>query len=395
MSFYRALRHSPLVGAAFLMATSAIGPGFMTQTAVFTNQLLASFGFIILISVLVDIGAQMNIWRIVSASGLRAQEIANKVFPGAGHLLTVMIVAGGLAFNIGNLAGAGLGLNVLTGMDVRVGAVISAMIAIGIFISRDAVGWMDSFAKLLGIVMIGLTVYVVYQADPPMADALYRSFVPERIDVRAILTLVGGTVGGYISFAGAHRLLDSGRTGEAHLREVNHSAVSAILLASVMRVLLFLAALGVVSRGISLGDSNPAAAVFRLAAGQTGYMIFGVVMWCAAITSVIGSTYTSVSFLRTAHPFFDKRLKVILIGFVSLSAMVFVMVGQPVKTLVFVGTFNGFILPFSLGILLIGAYRKKIMGVYMHPRWLTIAGIVVVAATFWMGFETFRKYVTG
>jgi Mn2+/Fe2+ NRAMP family transporter len=61
------------------MATSAIGPGFMTQTAVFTNQLLASFGFIILISVLVDIGAQMNIWRIVSASGLRAQEIANKV----------------------------------------------------------------------------------------------------------------------------------------------------------------------------------------------------------------------------------------------------------------------------------------------------------------------------
>jgi Mn2+/Fe2+ NRAMP family transporter len=280
-------------------------------------------------------------------------------------------------------------------MDVRAGAVISAMIAIGIFISRDAVGWMDSFAKLLGIVMIGLTVYVVYQADPPMADALYRSFVPERIDVRAILTLVGGTVGGYISFAGAHRLLDSGRTGEAHLREVNHSAVSAILLASVMRVLLFLAALGVVSRGISLGDSNPAAAVFRLAAGQTGYMIFGVVMWCAAITSVIGSTYTSVSFLRTAHPFFDKRLKVILIGFVSLSGLVFVMVGQPVKTLVFVGTFNGFILPFSLGILLIGAYRKKIMGVYMHPRWLTIAGIVVVAATFWMGFETLRKYVTG
>jgi Mn2+/Fe2+ NRAMP family transporter len=243
--------------------------------------------------------------------------------------------------------------------------------------------------------MIGLTVYVVYQADPPMADALHRSFVPERIDVRAILTLVGGTVGGYISFAGAHRLLDSGRTGEAHLREVNHSAVSAIMLASVMRVLLFLAALGVVSRGISLGDSNPAAAVFRLAAGQTGYMIFGVVMWCAAITSVIGSAYTSVSFLRTAHPFFDKRLKVILIGFVSLSSLVFVMVGQPVKTLVFVGTFNGFILPFSLGILLIGAYRKKIMGVYIHPRWLTIAGIVVVAATFWMGFETLRKYVTG
>ena len=30
---------SVLLGAAFLMATSAIGPGFMTQTAVFTTQM--------------------------------------------------------------------------------------------------------------------------------------------------------------------------------------------------------------------------------------------------------------------------------------------------------------------------------------------------------------------
>ena len=31
-----------LLGAAFLMATSAIGPGFLTQTATFTGQYQAS-----------------------------------------------------------------------------------------------------------------------------------------------------------------------------------------------------------------------------------------------------------------------------------------------------------------------------------------------------------------
>ncbi len=61
------------------MATSAIGPGFLTQTTVFTSQLLASFGFVILISILLDIGAQLNIWRILTMSEMRAQDLANKI----------------------------------------------------------------------------------------------------------------------------------------------------------------------------------------------------------------------------------------------------------------------------------------------------------------------------
>lgn len=73
-------RRNAVLGAAFLMATSAIGPGFLTQTGTFTNTLLASFGFVILLSILLDIGAQLNIWRIVVVSGKRAQDISNAVF---------------------------------------------------------------------------------------------------------------------------------------------------------------------------------------------------------------------------------------------------------------------------------------------------------------------------
>jgi Mn2+/Fe2+ NRAMP family transporter len=131
-------KRSVLVSAAFLMATSAIGPGFLTQTASFTNTLLASFGFVIIISILLDIGAQLTVWKILCASGMRAQELANKVIPGSGALLSVMILLGGLAFNTGNLAGAGLGLEVLTGWPPKVGAAISALIALFIFWQKDS-----------------------------------------------------------------------------------------------------------------------------------------------------------------------------------------------------------------------------------------------------------------
>ena len=203
-------KNSAILGAAFLMATSAIGPGFLTQTSLFTEQLLTSFGFVILISILLDIGAQINIWRIVSVSENRAQDIANKIFPRLGFFLAALIASGGLIFNIGNIAGCGLGVNVLTGIKPEYGAMISCVIALGIFWYKEAGQLIDGFAKWLGLIMIGLTVYIAFSSHPPLGEALYRTVWPEKIDVMKIVTLVGGTVGGYISFAGAHRLLDAG-----------------------------------------------------------------------------------------------------------------------------------------------------------------------------------------
>lgn len=59
---------SAVIGAIFLMATSAIGPGFITQTATFTATMGAAFAFAILVSVLVDIAVQLNIWRMITSS---------------------------------------------------------------------------------------------------------------------------------------------------------------------------------------------------------------------------------------------------------------------------------------------------------------------------------------
>lgn len=369
-----------LVGAAFLMATSAIGPGFLTQTAVFTEKLGASFGFAILVSVVIDLIAQLNIWRVLTVSGRRAPEVANDVAPGLGTTLALLVALGGLAFNIGNLAGAGLGLQVVFGLPVATGAVISAAIAIALFLVKEAGKAMDRFAMLLGLLLVALTWYVAIASGPPIAEAVRSTFMPERIDILAIVTIVGGTVGGYITFAGAHRLVDAGVRGEESVSKVTNSALWAIGIASLMRVVLFLAALGVVNRGLDLDPANPPASVFRHATGELGYRIFGVVMWSAAITSVVGAAYTSVSFLRGLHARIDAQWTRVVIVFIALSATIFVIVGRPVKTLVLVGAVNGLILPLALGSMLIAANRRGIVGTYRHPRWLTGAGVVVTGA---------------
>ncbi|HHW37355.1 MAG TPA: divalent metal cation transporter [Bacillales bacterium] len=379
---------SVLLGAAFLMATSSIGPGFLTQTTVFTQQLAASFAFVIFISLLLDVFAQMNVWRIICISGLRGQEIANKVLPGLGVVLAVLIVIGGLAFNIGNVAGAGLGLNAMIGLDPITGAIISAVVAIFIFVVKEAGEAMDKFAQLAGFVMILLMLFVAFKTSPPIGEAIVNTVKPEQISWFAIITLVGGTVGGYITFAGGHRLLDAGVKGIESLPEVTKSSVTGIVATGIMRVALFLAVLGVVAQGLTIDAANPPASVFQLAAGNIGYRIFGVIMWAAAITSVVGAAYTSVSFIRSFHPKIEKYHKWIIIAFIIVSTVTFAFVGKPVNILILVGALNALILPIALGTLLVAAHKKSIVGTYKHPLWLTIPGVFVVVVMGILGVKT-------
>ena len=377
-----------LLGAAFLMATSAVGPGFLTQTTVFTQSLGASFGFVILASIILDIGAQLNVWRVIAVSEKRAQEIANLVLPGLGVFISLLIVLGGFAFNVGNVGGAGLGFNVLFGISPEQGAILAAAFSVAVFLVREAKKVMDRFAQVMGLLLILLMVYVAITSAPPLAEAAIKTIFPEDISFTAIITLVGGTVGGYITFAGGHRLLDAGIKGKSALPEVTKSAVSGITIASVIRVFLFLAALGVVSKGLVLDEANPPASVFQLAAGDLGYKLFGVVMLSAAITSVIGSAYTSVSFVKSFNPAFEKYENWLIIGFIVISTAIFVTIGKPVHLLILAGALNGLILPITLGTILLAAHKSSIMGNYRHPILLTIFGTLVVLVMAWMGGYT-------
>jgi len=384
---------SVLLGAAFLMATSSIGPGFLTQTTVFTQQLAASFGFVILISLLLDVFAQINVWRVIAVSGLRGQEIANKILPGLGVVLALFIVFGGLAFNIGNVAGAGLGLNAMFGMSPVTGGIISAVFAIFIFVVKEAGKAMDKVVQIAGLVMMLLMMYVAISTSPPVGEALKNTFNPEQISIVAIMTLVGGTVGGYITFAGGHRLLDAGIKGTESLPEVTKSSVTGILITGIMRIALFLAVLGVVSKGLPIDPENPPASVFQLAIGDVGYKLFGVIMWAAAITSVVGAAYTSVSFIRSFHPKIEKYHNWIIIVFIALSTLTFAFVGSPVTVLLIAGALNALILPLALGTILVGAYKKDVVGDYKHPLWLTIGGGIVVILMSILGVMTLVEQI--
>jgi Mn2+/Fe2+ NRAMP family transporter len=237
--------------------------------------------------------------------------------------------------------------------------------------------------------MIGITLYVAWVSSPPLALAATRAVLPQHFDIIATLTLVGGTVGGYITFAGGHRLVDAGLTGISAIRRVTIGAGMGVAVATCMRVLLFLAALGIWSQHKTLDAGNPAASVFTIALGNLGTRLFGVVIWAAAVTSIIGSAYTSVSFLRGFIPRFEKVQSLIVIFFIVFSMTIFLLIGKPVQVLVLAGMLNSFVIPFALILMLIAAYKPDIIGTYKHPVWLAIAGAFVTVVLLGMSVSAF------
>ena len=388
-------RRASLIAAIFMMATSAIGPGFITQTATFTAKMGAAFAFGILASILIDFVVQLNVWRIVTLTRMRAADVANKAIPGSGYLLAVLVIFGGLVFNVGNIAGAGLGLNALMGLDAKWGGGLSALLAIGIFLSHRAGLAVDRLIVVLGLVMIALTLFVAFASNPPLGEALYQTVLPDQINFATITTIVGGTVGGYITYAGAHKLLDRGTTGVENLQAVTKAALGGILVTGLMRYILFLAILGVVASGVVIDTSgqgaNPAAQAFQAAAGQIGLRVFGLILWAASITSVIGAAYTSISFITVFKPNITEqgRNRATTV-FIALSLLIFVLMGTaPAALLLFAGGFNGLILPIGLSIFIyVGWRRSDLMDGYHYPRWLLVLGVLTCMLTWYMAIKS-------
>lgn len=375
-----------VLGAAFLMAMSAVGPGFLTQASIFTEQFKANFAFSILVSIVITLIVQLNISRIIGVSGLRGQDLANKIVPGLGYLIAILIVLGGFAFNIGNVGGAALGLNVLFGIDLTYSALLAGGVGALIFISKDAGRIIDKFTKILGVLMILVISYVALESKPPISQAAYSAVFPESYgDLSfSLLTLLGGTIGGYIIFAGGHKLLDANIKGKENLNNINKSLLIGISIASIIRIVLFLAVLGVVSTGATLNPENPPASAFMQGAGVVGYKIFGVVILASSLGTIVGAAYTSISFLKTLFPVVFQHEKGFIIGFILLSTFVMASIGKPVSLLLLAGALNGLILPITLGITLLASRKKEIVGDYRHSVILTIFGIAIVVI---MGYE--------
>lgn len=199
----------------------------------------------------------------------------------------------------------------------------------------------------LGVVMIVLTLYVALVSHPPLGMALRETAFPSNINFAAI-TNCWRYRRGYISFvrvltACSIRASAAKNTSKKFLRRPTRG-----ITAGIMRYVLFLAIFGVVASGVTIDfsshNANPASGI-PAAAGNVGLRM-GIVLWAAALSSVVGAAWTSCSFYFRFPPVITGAARNIATLILSHSLWLCICSGTaPAALLVFAGGFNGLVLP--------------------------------------------------
>ena len=391
-------KRSILTGAAFLLAISAVGPGLMVELTTFTAEYGSALGAVLLCVIVMDVLSTLNIWSVLGAANMRAQDVANKLLPGLGMVFALAVSFGGVVFNTGNIGGAALGMNALFGFPMKLGFLLSGILASAVFFSARAGRGIDFIVKILGVCTVLLVTAAAFQSRQPVRELLH---VQTEFETRGLfypmLTLLGGSCGGYIAFSGIHRLLDEGVKGVSELPDIRRSAFLGTTVSGIVRLMIFLAALGVCAAGgnevaLQIQEAaNPTTEVFSLALGRFGRLAFELILLVANIGSIICATFTSVSFLKTLHPFLARHERALALLIIFSSTTVMTVFGNAARMMIFAGTINGFILPFAMLLVLAAARRKDIVGDYRHPLLLRCAGVVIVLAGLWAGLQAILK----
>ncbi|MDU3989405.1 MAG: divalent metal cation transporter, partial [Staphylococcus sp.] len=84
----------------------------------------------------------------------------------------------------------------------------------------------------------------------------------------------------------------------------------------------------------------------------------------------------------------------IVIVFIVISTIIFLLIGKPISLLIIAGAINGWILPITLGAILIASRKKSIVGDYKHPIWMLVFGIVAVIVTIITGVLSLQDLAT-
>lgn len=353
------------MGAAFMGAMVSVGPALITQISNFTYEYKGAIGVVLCLVIIMTFVAQISIWRITAGSNQYIQDIANNMHKGLGSAIALMIAVCGFIFNIGNIAGASVGIHYLINWNNSACIILSMAVAIGLYASNNSKKILNIVAQISGFVFILILLYTVLQHGIPFKNITsdYSGIVNKQDLCYPALSLIGTGLGGFVMFIGAHSLIDEHRAGVNNIHEIEKTSIIGVTASAVMRVLLFFAVYAVVSQGIQIDSDNTLLSVFNASLPAVGTILFGAIMTISSLSCIVICTYASTEFFQSAFHMSQKHIKRNRILFVVLTGSIALLYGKPVKLLMIVGAIVGLTIPLIIliPIVLVCKY-KNILG---------------------------------
>ncbi len=375
-----------VVSAAF------IGPGTITTAVTAGSKYGLSLLWTIVFSSIACLILQEIAARITIASGNNLGQILTRKFGSRkGGFLKFFIggsvILGCAAYEAGNILGAVSGMNLLTGVDVKILTILLVLIAASILwfgkhqlISRV----MLFFVVLMGIAFIALALSQDFTFGTILSKT-WKPVIPSGAEL-ITLGLVGTTIVPYNLFVGS---------GISRGQEINSMRIG--LSVSVFFGGLITAA--ILIAGTSVGDFSSfenLAAAFQNNLGSIGAVALACGLFAAGFSSTITAPFATSIIGETVFDVHGKKKLALIWGAVLLVGFVFGISGiKPIPVILFVQALNGFILPLLVYYLIVIVNSEEIIPKkFRHHASYNMVLLVILGSVLMMGLTNVAKAVT-
>ena len=380
-------------GPGLLVTAAFIGPG----TLVTASRAGAGYGVTLLWAVLFSVAATGILQNMAARVGLAGRRglaeairdsLTNRwIRIGALGLIAVTLLVGAAAFQTGNLIGAALGVNLLSGLPtvalaLTVGGLAAAVLMTGTY--RTIQNTLVGLVGLMSVVFCTVAVLTAPDLGGLLAGLLIPSLPPGSL--LTVLALIGTTFVTYNLFLHASTVLerwpDAGRIDE-NLRESRRDTVFAVALGGVITGAVIVASAPLLGQGADA--ANVAAVADQLAPilGRAAPVFFGLGLFAAGLTSAItaplAAAYAVSGALGWPPDLRSGRFRM-LWGLVLATGVVCAVTlgAAPYQVILLAQAGNGILLPLMLVLLLIVANKTRIMGPHRNSRLANVLGVIVV-----------------
>jgi manganese transport protein len=392
------------LGPGLLVTAAFIGPG----TVATASRAGASFGLSLLWALLFSVIATIVLQEmsarlgIVSRQGLgeAVRSTFRRRLPRAAACLLIVaaIGFGNAAYQTGNITGAAIGLEVLTGVSVQVWAMVLGLVTF-VLLSLGAYRPIERVLVALVIVMSLLFVATACLVRPALGDVVHGTFIPSLPpdSLTTVVALVGTTVVPYNLFLHASSVrakwADSVPREEA-LRASRIDTVLAISLGGLVTLsIVATASAAFFPKGTFRSAADMAMQLEPLLGGPAAKVCFALGLFAAGVTSSItaplAAAYAVCGCMGWRAEFRSWPFRAVWFVVLVLGTLVAASgYKSPQQTILIAQIANGLLLPLIAVFLLVAVNRRDLMGGHRNSLLANLAALLVVLTVTALGLNT-------
>jgi manganese transport protein len=393
----------PFMGPAFIASVAYVDPGnFATNI-----QAGSEFGYLLLWVIVASNLMAMLIQTLSAklgiATGLNLAEHCRKRFPKpVVWVMWVLMELVAMSTDLAEFLGAAIGFNLLLGIPLFIGAVLTA-VATFLILGLERYGFRPLEAVITSMVSVIAVCYLIETIidKPDWGGVLFHAVVPKFGGAEGVLLatgILGATVMPHAIFL--HSALTQGRIkvkDPGKLRRLFHFEIADVTIAMgvaslVNMAMLIMAASTFFRHGLTtIGTIEDAHLTLQPLLGKAASWVFALSLLASGLSSsTVGTSAGQVimqGFLHRHIPVWVRRLVTMIPSLIVIALAL-----DPTRTLVISQVVLSFGLPFAIIPLIMFTRSKQIMGVLVNRLPTTIiAGIIaglIVALNIYLIIQT-------